>query len=105
MKRRRKAGRQELAVGPGDWPPRVLVQPAPLRPGSGRPLKVSQRRPEAPAPRSGREQTLPAQAGSSKLPLRLPRLFTQRRREHHSRDLQLPCLQTNPKLTCVVNSL
>lgn len=105
MKRRRKAGKQELAVGPGDWPPRVLAQPAPLRPGSGRPLKVSRRRPEAPAPRSGREQTLPAQAGSPKPPLRLPRLFTQRRREHHSCDLQLPCLQISLKLTRVVNLL
>lgn len=83
MKRRRKAGRQELALGLRHWPPRVLAQPAPLRPGSGRPLKVSQRRPEAPAPRSGQEQTLPAQAGSPKLPLRPPRLFTQRRQEHH----------------------
>lgn len=35
MKRRGKAGRQELAVGPGDWSPHVLAQPAPLRPGSG----------------------------------------------------------------------
>ena len=84
MKRRGKEGRQELAVGPRDWSPHVLAQPAPLRPGSGRPLKVSRRRPEAPAPRSGREQKPPAQAGSPKLPLYPPRLFTQRRREHHS---------------------
>lgn len=81
--KKEEEGRQELAVGLGDWPPCVLVQPAPLRPGSGRPLKVS-RRPEAPAPRSGQEQTLPAQAGSPKLPLSPPRLFTQKRREHHS---------------------
>lgn len=76
MKSRRKESKQELAIGPGDWPPRVLAQPGPLCPGSGRPLKVSPRRPEAPAPSSGREQTLPARMGSPKPPRRPPRLFT-----------------------------
>lgn len=64
MKRRGKADRQELAVGPGDWPPRILPQPAPPPSriwASAQSLPAAAR---GTCPRSGRKQTLPLRLGA-----------------------------------------
>ena len=106
---KRSGGGRRTGIGCGTrgWPLRVLAQPAPLRPGSGRPLKVSRRRPEAPAPRSGREQTLPARAASSPIScLSLASVIhPQEPRTPFLRPAALSCLQINPKLTRVVHLL
>lgn len=99
MKRRREGGRNWLS-GAGTGPRASSCSPPP--PSRIRAPAQRLRRPEAPAPRSGREQTLPARAGSPPLPLRPPRLCPRRRRQHHSGDLQL---RIHAKLTRVVHFL